>query len=257
MNESDEFQIIYPTVFNYTVPIKIDAGTDDDEIGTGVLFDIGGRLLVATAKHCIEKEPAVLEGEFSLPCKSRIKIPNKRRHRGFDIGFLELGKDSDIPVLNKGHCSLEMICLEPIPDKAMLHIVGFPAAARDFDDNRLTAVRKGFGTRFLRSQEEHFLCEYPENGWKWNATTKGWSQAALDSTPSGYSGAGCWAFLKPRSGDLFDPAKHIRLHAIQCAWSPKERWVKCVPIIHWLNLICACHPDLRDCITEMFPSVDE
>ncbi len=62
-----------------------------------------------------------------------------------------------------------------------------------------------------------------------------------------------WADAKP--GELFTPAKHIRLYAIQSAWNKDERYVKCVPISFWLTMVSSCCPDLRQFIASQFPGL--
>jgi hypothetical protein len=255
VTEHQEIQQMRRIVFTYTVPIKKNADSHDDEIGSGVLIDFGGTLLVASAAHCIKDEPTVLENDFSIPTEREIKILRRGIHPSLDIGFMELQRNKASAILNRGECSLESFCLEPLPDKGMVHMVGFPDDARQFDKRSLTIVRKGFGTELMRPEGEHFFFSYPEMGWTWDWDNNGYVQAPFDETPCGYSGSGCWGFVQPKLGELFTPEKHIRLYAIQCAWKRDERYVKCVPIASWLTLVSSCCPDLRSTIAGLFPDL--
>jgi hypothetical protein len=254
MTEHEELQLMRRIVFAYTVPIKENADSSDDQLGAGVLIDVGGTLLVASAAHCIKDKPAVLEKDFVLPTESRVTILRQGIHLTLDIGFMELQRNGAIPILNRGGCSLGMICLEPLPDKSMVHIVGFPAVARRFDKS-LTIVKKGFGTEFMRAEGGQYVFSFPEMGWTWDESNNRYVQAPFDETPHGYSGGGCWGFLRQKPGELFAPEKHIRLYAIQSAWKKDERYVKCVPIVSWLVLVGSCCPDLRPAIASQFPTL--
>ncbi|HUG69819.1 MAG TPA: hypothetical protein VMM76_18855 [Pirellulaceae bacterium] len=257
MTEHEEFRLTFPIVFNYTVPIKENADSNDDQMGAGVLIEVAGSLLVASAAHCIKDKPAVLENNFSLPAESKIRILRRGTHPTLDIGFLELERNGAIPILNRGDCSLEMICLEPLPANGMVHIVGFPAVARTLNNSELTVVKKGFGTQFTHAIADHFFFSYPEVGWSWDDGKNDWKQTPLDKTPHGYSGGGCWGFVQPNPGELFTQDKHIRLYAIQTAWDKVERYVKCVPIAFWLSWVGSCCPDLRPAIASRFPDLAE
>jgi hypothetical protein len=255
MTEHEEVQHMRRIVHTYTVPIKEKADSHDDQVGGGVLIDVGGTLLVASAAHCIKDRPAVLETDFSIPTESKIRIVRRGIHPTLDIGFMELQRNEAIPILNRGECLLGMICLEPLPTNGMVHIVGFPAVARKLQNQRLTIVRKSFGTQFIRAHGEHCFFSYPEMGWTWDEGKNDFVQAPFDKTPHGYSGGGCWGFVQSKRGELFTPNKHIRLYAIQSAWDRNERHVKCVPIASWLTLVSECCPDLRPAITRQFPDL--
>src|SRR5258706_398734 len=138
MSEIDEFQAMYPMVFRYTVPIKQYAESRDDLMGAGVLVDVGDRLFVATARHCIEDQPIVLEDKFSLPARaSRITILRRGVHPTLDVGFLEIEPRADVSILQRGRCSLDMLCVQPLTTTNMVHVVGFPEVARRTDDSGL------------------------------------------------------------------------------------------------------------------------
>jgi hypothetical protein len=255
VTENEEFALIYPTVFNYTVPVKENAESPDDRMGAGVLIDVEGRLFVATAGHCIGDKAVVLENDFSLPADVRVRILRKGIHPSLDIGFIELEGSTAIPILNRGECSLGTICLELPRELEMIHVVGFPEAARQLDDDGLTVVKKGFGTQFVEAQGNDYLFSYPKVGWTLAAQGSVWTQSTLDKTPKGYSGGGCWGFTRPKPSDLFTPEKHIRLYGIQRAWDKAKRQIKCVPIAFWLTFLCLSYPDLRPIIASRFPGL--
>ena len=256
MTEAEEFRTMYPIVFNYTIPIKEKATSRDDLMGAGVLIDVAGKLLVATAAHCIEDNPAVLEDAFVLPAESgRVKILRRGIHPTLDIGFMELERNKDVPILNQGEASLEMLGFGPLKTNDVVHIVGFPEVARKFANDRLTVERKGFGTQLIRADAEHLYFSYPKQGFTWDYHKNEWGQAPFDEHPKGYSGGGVWGFTRPKEGELFSPQRHIRLYAIQSAWNQSERYVKCIPISFWLLGVGSICPDLRGAITSQFPSI--
>lgn len=262
MTEADEFRATFSIVFNYTIPIKETAKTRDDEMGAGVLIEISGRLLVATAAHCIEKNPAVLEDTFELQAPSRVKILRGGLGENLDIGFLELGRDSDIPILNKGYVTLDMLSVQFPKPADMVHIVGFPAVARTLDGDRLTIQKKGFGTKLIevdRTQPplETLRFSFPTEGFSWDQQKNDWARVPFDKHPVGYSGGGVWSFTRPKEGELFTPQRYIRLHAIQSAWSKEGRYVRCIPIAYWLKGVSDSCPDLRAEIIKHFPIIGE
>jgi hypothetical protein len=82
-----------------------------------------------------------------------------------------------------------------------------------------------------------------------------WEHVPFFPTPHGFSGGGVWAFLQSEPDELFNPQRHVRLYAIQSAWLRDSRLVKCIPIIHWLRLIASTCPDLKETLTQQFPSL--
>jgi hypothetical protein len=260
MTEAEEFRATYPIVFNYTIPIKETAKTRDDKMGAGVLIEVAGQLLVATAAHCIVDDPAVLEDSFELPAATRIKILRSGVDAKLDIGYMELERNKDVPILNKGHATLDMLSLDAPKPADMVHIVGFPAVARKLDADRLTVQKKGFGTQLVSIDTDHhslsFLrFSYPIEGFTWDYQKNEWTRAPFDEHPKGYSGGGVWSFTRPKEGDLFSPQRHIRLYAIQCAWNKDERYVKCIPIMYWLRGVSDICEDLRHAIISRFPLI--
>jgi hypothetical protein len=260
MTEADEFRAMYPMVFNYTIPIKEAAKTRDDKMGAGVMIEVAGKLLVATAAHCIVDDPAVLEDNFELPAATRVKILRRGADAGLDIGYMELEWNKDVPILNKGHATLDMLSLYAPKPADVVHIVGFPAVARKLDADCLTVQKKGFGTQLVTIDTDHYpfsflRFSYPKEGVTWDYQKNEWTRAPFDEHPKGYSGGGVWSFTRPKERDLFVPQRHIRLYGIQCAWNEDERYVKCVPIVYWLKGVSDLCEDFRHPITSRFPLI--
>lgn len=66
-------------------------------IGTGVMVGLGGHHLIATAAHCIRRNPRVMrENHFfmnkhgKLDTSPVVKIMKRWLHHDLDIGFLEV-----------------------------------------------------------------------------------------------------------------------------------------------------------------------
>ncbi|MFL5339887.1 MAG: hypothetical protein ACJ8F7_07030 [Gemmataceae bacterium] len=256
MTEIEEFQAAFPMVFRYTVPIKQHAGSADDLMGTGVLVGIGQKLFVASAGHCIKDDPVVLEENFTIPAgPTRIKILKRGVHPTLDVGFLEIEPLPDVPILQSGGCTLEMLCLQPLTKEHMVHVVGFPAVARRTYENGVEVVKKGFGTLFLREEDASLFLDYPKTGYTWDRSSNSWSTAPFDAHPKGYSGGGVWGFMPVQPKELFSPLRHIRLYGIQFEWFEPERYVKAIAIRHWLSTVGSCCPELQPIINGQFPEV--
>jgi hypothetical protein len=95
------------------------------------------------------------------------------------------------------------------------------------------------------------------SGFTWNPNTSTIEPYPFPTTPEGFSGGGVWGLIQPKAEELFVPARHIRLYAIQSAWYPGERRTKCVRIVHLLQLLHRDYPDLREHLANWFPELDQ
>lgn len=260
MNEHEEFQLLYPSVFPVTVPILVNYETGRDDLGAGVLVEISDRLFVATAAHCIEEKPRILKDHFYLPYDDEsIQILDRGTDDDLDVGFLELKNDPSIPTIARARWSLDQIHVgdPPKPSDGMLFVVGFPVSGRTNSPQLLEVRKEGLGSRMNRAEDTFYFLEYPAMGWKNDAKTGGFVEVPFPETPVGFSGGGWWAFFPQKDGEVFYPQKYIRLYAIQSSWFSKSRLVKCVPMIHWLRLVATACPDLRESLIERFPVLSE
>src|SRR5438270_3856158 len=84
-----------PALLKYAVAI---AHEDDDGtacIGSGVFVTARGRHFIATAEHCIRRNPQVMVGDFHLiddriVARNPLRILASRSHASLDIGLLEV-----------------------------------------------------------------------------------------------------------------------------------------------------------------------
>src|SRR5471030_1416666 len=99
MTENEVYGHTFPITFSYTV-LLITPDTKYDppfEVGAGVFVQIGERLFVATAAHCM-KENAFIADEkgFDNRSKPTITILNRGADWEIDIGFLEVRSDEHL-----------------------------------------------------------------------------------------------------------------------------------------------------------------
>ena len=253
MTEDRTFQLTFPAVFNYTLPILSKDESGRDQIGAGVLVQIADKLLVATAKHCIRDSPAVLPDDFTIPSKAnRIPIVRSVLHPTLDIGFLELRNTGEVAEINRGNASLAQLTVADLPVRGVVHVVGFPVYARRFVGRDFLCEKTGFQSQVTKQDESHYYLDYPAEGYERDYARQELRKVEM-KTPHGFSGGGLWAFLLSGPNELFNPEKHIQLFGIQSAFLP-ERLVRCVRIGHWLSLIHDIYPELRDMLLRNFPT---
>lgn len=257
MDENQEFRLTFPTVFSYTIPIFSKNEDNSPQIAAGVLVKVADKLLVATAAHCIAKDPVVLpEKEFFIPPDpGGVAIIAREIDKKLDIGLLELREDDAFKALCKSCCLLGQVSLAPIPKGGMCHVVGFPNHARKLSGRTYEVVKQGFGSVYQEQEGDFFMFPYPEKGWTHGVGTNEYEPADFHPTPHGFSGGGCWAFLRPQPEEMFVPEKHIKLMAVQSAWWAKRRVVQCVPIRCWLELVHQAYPNLRPLLEAQFLSL--
>src|SRR5262249_54312982 len=155
----EEFKITFPILFTYTVPIWSKSNDPLGQIGAGVLVQVGCKLLIATAAHCIENDPFVLpETGFPLPPRPNGNLVIRRvTHERLDVGVLELDSGQALEVLRQRPCSLGNLSLSALPTSGMFHIVGYPRHARKFVGTDYEVTKQGFGTTFQGVEAEAYL----------------------------------------------------------------------------------------------------
>src|SRR5262249_28581554 len=141
------------------------------EVGAGVLVQIGQRLFVATAAHCMKDKAVIVdEKTFHIPPDSLVTILNRGADWNIDIGFLELKEDENLRALRKSFCSLGHLSLSRLPKGGMLHIVGYPAGDISHDAKTVEIVKRGFGSQFQEQEGEYLLFPFPKKGDWFHAT---------------------------------------------------------------------------------------
>jgi hypothetical protein len=223
----------YPNLFKYIVAIAHeDADTGSESIGTGVMVRLGGHHLVATAAHCIKRNPRVMhddnfymDNNHRLATTPPVRIIQSWSQPSFDIGFLEveeaLGPEMDEAQLCSG-----------LIQEGPLHIVGHPICRIEVNERtkELTLVRSVFSTIVIEQTDSYLKLDYPKYGFRVEGNQ--WVKEPFIPTPHGFSGGGCFG-VSANHGDL--QVIGYKLLGIQASWHPTERWVEVVPIRHLLE----------------------
>jgi hypothetical protein len=234
MDESAEFNNFHlPNLLRYVVAIF--SGTGD--LGSGVLVNVGGRHLVATAAHCIENRPQV------MLCRSPVKLAGAVEMRGvrvldtvrhpngdIDIGYLEI-ENPKVPEIGWRQLNWG-------PIEGPVHIVGYPASHAKVDQPArvITVGQNAFQTNLIEATPEYLKFHYPEHGSAYDAATRTWVPCPFPETPRGFSGGGGFCVCKQTTPVEF---VEYRLIGIQSCWLKSERYVKVVPIKLWCDLVVA------------------
>lgn len=233
--------------------------------GTGTLFKIANRVLIATAAHVIVGNP---NGRL-WPATEKTRHESEgfpayasfARHPTLDVGYLEVSPEgaenyfgdrvfaniADIAVVGTGRENKSVI------------VVGAPAEHIDVQkhDNRtgsigakvlfywtvppLVADWPDVSTDLLDVNND-FVVEYPTDD---QMAAEGFPPINLPH-PGGISGGGIWdqGF---DVGAVWTPHS-TKLVAIQSSWYPKSRHLRAIQIHHWLRMLYRDFHDLRDSI---------
>ena len=238
MSEYDEFVTVHnPNIFPYNVLLAHeDEDTGEESIGTGVMVGLGGHHLIATAAHCIRRNPRVMrEDNFfinqynKMATSPPVKILERWLHPDLDIGFLKVGEALGLE-MNEGqlYCGLIKGGIEG----GLLHVVGYPACRKEVNERLrdMTLVKSVFGSIVIEQTDSSLKLDYPKTGFRDEGGR--WIEEPFIERPHGFSGGGCFG-VNLSCGDV--PAVGYKLVEIQCAWHPSERWVEVVPIRYWLD----------------------
>ena len=233
--------------------------------GTGTLFKIANRVLIATAAHVIVGNP---NGRL-WPATEETRHESEgfpayssfARHPTLDVGYIEVSQDGakkyfgdrvfatieDIAVVGTGRENKSVI------------VVGAPA--KHIDVQKLDDRTGSIGARVLFywtvpplvadwpdvttnpfDVNNDFVVEYPNDD---QMAAEGFPPINLPY-PGGISGGGIWdqGF---DAGAVWTPYS-TRLVAIQSSWYPKSRHLRATQIHHWLRMLHRDFPDLRESI---------
>jgi hypothetical protein len=237
MSGYDEITMIhYPNIFPFNILIaheNVDTGAEC--LGTGVIIVLGGHHLIATAAHCIKRNPRIMrESNFFMDKQSTmrseppVRILGQWLHPSLDIGLLEvgeaLGPEMREDQLYTGNDAAALRA-------GMLSVVGHPLCRTEVDEARkeITLVKSVFGSSIDDMTDDSLILGYPKTGFRMEGGK--WIEEPFIATPHGFSGGGC--FGVNASGEV--PTIFYKLVGIQSSWHAGERWVKVVPIRHWLD----------------------
>src|SRR6185437_6525766 len=125
------------SIFSYNILLAHEDEDDGTEcLGTGVMVGIGGRHLIATAAHCIRRNPRVmrkgnffLDRHYKMATRPPVKILDRWLHPYLDSGFLEVAEAMG-PEMSEGqlHCDP----LKKVGDEGgQFYIVGYPVCRQE------------------------------------------------------------------------------------------------------------------------------
>lgn len=233
--------------------------------GTGTIFKIGGRVLIATAAHVIVGNPNgrlwPATEEHRHESEGFPAYASHARHPTLDVAYLEVSPEGAGKYFgNRIYASLDDILVAGIgrENKSVI-VVGAPT--KNIDVTQLDERTGSVDARVLfywtlptpysdwphvatdpLSATNDFIVGYPTDE---QMLAEGFTPINLPD-PGGISGGGIWdqGF---DSGKLWAPERSA-LVAIQSRWCPKLRYLRGVQIHHWLRLIHSNFPDLRKSI---------
>lgn len=237
MREYEEITMIhYPNIFPFNILIAHeDVDFGDESIGTGVMVGLGGRHLIATAAHCIKRNPRVMretnffmDKQYKMRSEPPVRILGHCVHPRLDIGLLEVGEALGPEVRED---QLYTGNDEAALRAGMLSVIGHPGCRIDVDEARkeITLVKSVFGSHVTDMTDDWLKMDYPTTGFRMEGDK--WIEEPFIATPKGFSGGGC--FGVSMSGEV--PTILYKLVGIQSSWHPGERWVEVVPIRPWLE----------------------
>ena len=226
----------------YAVVVAHENSNGDGQVGSGVLVNINQRHFIATAAHCIKHEPVVVHNEFftekhkgtgkiRIGTDKPIRILNRGWHPKLDIGFLEISASPSLEITE-----------DQLGSKVILggcvHVIGYPVCMiEEFPaQKRLNLNKVPIGTNILEIADTFLKLDYPREGK--HAEGGEWVSGPFPTTPHGFSGGGCFGVNRTIRTSLQGlEIIEYKLLGIQYEWHEGERWIKAVPIKHWLDLV--------------------
>jgi hypothetical protein len=232
-----EFSTHYlPHLTNYIVGVVTD-GDEKNEMGSGVLVNMGGRHFVATAAHCIRRNTRVLMSVVPLDRdqtaearRVRIIRAGKIESEDPDLGYLEI-EDPNRPEVQWGQLTDDRIVNGPV------HIVGVPRVLDRIDLGRreISFGLAVFGTTLIEETDTYIKFDFPKEGAQYNPSSGEWVPGPFPDHPKGFSGGGCFGVSQAERAGMTVVQYHLL--GIQFGWFRPERWVKVAPIRLWRDLL--------------------
>ena len=226
---------------------------DLNGFGTGVAFRLGGRLFLITAGHNLVNPPfevMCFAGEGS-PIKAEVlncHFHPDSNEEGVpsDMGFVELTNREDIAA-----CDFEQIHIgsstptQPTQETIFL-IAGFPEVGHTKTGHRQHEMGLAVIPGRLESVEERILqLHYDKEGFSIGPNGEYCEEMPFYPTPRGFSGGGVWQFLKPKSGELFDPVRHVKMGGTDYAWHKETRTLYAMRSRISIPFFFEKYPDLK------------
>ena len=225
---------------------------DNLPVGTVVMLRSQNRLFALTAAHCIHDMMAIhariQQGVYSI-----LKSINGEELLSLDIAILELENNPAVTA-----CDIRQLCTEPLlpfdpkressTNMRRVWIVGFPVAMGKISPNKqhYFAQPCAIGTNVILADDRKLTLYYHSDTFRMDPGEVLFSTGKNPETPEGFSGGGVWSLEEPKPDELFNPIRHLKLHAIQYAWDPLSRKVFCVPSAVVKRLLLDHYPELKE-----------
>jgi hypothetical protein len=235
---NDFVQNHLPNLYQFVIGIAHEDANGVEGIGSGVFVKLKDRHFIASARHCIEYNPRVMLGAFTVVTNDQktkwrfvpdkpTRIVNKGWHPTLDIGFLEIPDSPGFEVTEPQLCFTQTA--EPI------HVLGHPVERVEWVTNRMEVDinRCCLSTKVTQSTPHYFEMEYPKTG-----TQEGNGQLVHGvpfPDPHGVSGGGCFAVSKSTRNEL--ELIEYQLIGVQYSWHAAQRWLRAIPIKEWYHLV--------------------
>jgi hypothetical protein len=273
MNDKEKIQIasestraVHKFIYSFTVSMF---DSVELEISSGTLIEVGNRIFVATARHCVPTNPTgrlwILPERPRSMNEGMLGFVRSRRHPTMDLAFLELDPRSVAEYLPGHHCcKLENLSNRGHGrDNRIIAVCGSPVQFANGEGTAtapLRALNIAFSTvPFTRSEfptllpanrtanpDTDIFFEYPTEALHFETG----AMIAL-TTPEGFSGGGIWdqGF---DTAELWTPA-HSKMIGIPSWWWPPQRYACGIQILHWLRLLWSEVEECRTFIEAAFP----
>jgi hypothetical protein len=249
------------------------------EIFSGTLLEVGDRLLVATASHCVKLATAPTRywilGDH--PCFKSDGVPSvvaawNTPGDSPDVGILELDRSNWQRFSSKSPCSLARVrIVRTGRSNRSVSLIGSPGQCVEVEtrDNAkgLKAVVISYSTLPLEQSEwskvvinspadgtVDIILDYPAGS---DHTIRLDTGVPIElPNPKGMSGGGLWdQGFGIKGPDTIWSHDDAFLFGIQSAWHATRRYVCAVQIIHWLRLVHQYYPQLRSVLEQQFPEL--
>ncbi len=249
------------------------------EIFSGTLVEVGDRLLVATASHCVRTATAPTR-YWILGDQPRFRsegVPavlaswNTSGDRP-DVGILELDQAGWQQFSLKTPCPLSRIRNAGLGrSQRSVSLIGSPGQYVEQDIRNgakgLKAVVTGYSTVSLDETEWSnysispapapdldIILDYPAGDA--HTTRLDTGEPIVLPNPVGMSGGGLWDQGFGINGqDTLWTHDDAFLFGIQSAWHERQRYVRAVQVIHWVRLVHRHYTSLRNTLEQQFPEL--
>jgi hypothetical protein len=231
-----EFNTTYlPDLSRFVVPIFHEDEYGTESLGTGVFVNILGRHFVASARHCIERNPRIMLGDYRWTnnkaiAKRPVRIFRSALHATLDIGFLEIEPAS------QHELQAQQLFVGQV-ENGYLFVLGYPVS--ELVQNKVVGdicvTGWPFGTTVIEQTASVLRLAYPESGFTFDEARRAFVTEPFPKTPKGFSGGGVFGVMKRQCSGL--EVIEYKLVGIQHSWHPTERWMQAVPIRQWCDLV--------------------